>query len=371
LYRAGGLNIGRDDFSQRGIAEGLSQVVDAYNKAPDSQIVIRGVQSPSVRKGKGDAGLPIQRAEAAKRELVKRGVPPGAIHTEASPPSKADPHQVSPEEKANLRGATFEVVPPKKVPYSPKGFTDDIVYVKGKKKGIEWPPIDWPPDLGPIKPKLPVGEDTDDKPPPGRKKDDYSRLREFLRGLLERALTAGGIVLLGTVLPEILAAVALEYGEQKLADYLKEQLEKEKEATRHDKADRERFMREMLRRINADKHHPLRGLVDPATKNWVGRSLYPKGKGSRWTRLLDVLPAVQAGHLTSYHAGGRALALEDPFYNIFIKSSGERQGVVFMSRAVDIGGVPVEYLTARDYEAGGAIPAGTVQKAPWSVGWTP
>lgn len=144
LYRAQGLNIGREDFSQRGVAEGLSQVVDAYNNAPGSQIVVTGGQSPSVRKDKGDADLPIRRAEAAKKELVKRGIPADAIIVQAGPPSTADPHHISPEEKAKMRGAMFEVVPPKKVTYSPKGFTDGITYVKeGTITTVLPPPPGW------------------------------------------------------------------------------------------------------------------------------------------------------------------------------------------------------------------------------------
>jgi hypothetical protein len=108
--------------------------VDAYKKAPGSQIVITGGESPSVKRG--DPNLPIRRAEAFKRELVKRGVPPDAIRVEASPPSKADPRRVTPEEKASMRGAVLEVVPPKRVPYTPKGFTDGIYYVEGKKKTV-------------------------------------------------------------------------------------------------------------------------------------------------------------------------------------------------------------------------------------------
>lgn len=222
LYRAKGLDIGDPGFSKRGVD--LSQVVDAYNKAPGSQIVITGSQSPSVQSGKRDADLPRRRAEAAKEALVKRGIPPSAIRTDVSPPFKADPRDVWPDTKASMRGATFEVIPPKRVSYTPKGFTDNIYYVKEKPKpAAEWI---WPPPLRPWHKDFLFRRD-DDGGGGGKEKDERERPRgnrRKRRSSRPFLLQAAGVGVALFLLPELLEAALAVYGKNALMEKLEEKL---------------------------------------------------------------------------------------------------------------------------------------------------
>src|SRR5260221_5571370 len=122
LYRAQGIDIDKPGFTQRGLPDEYSKVVDAYIRAPGSTIRITGSESPSVKKGA--PGLPERRAQATRAALLAKGIPETAIEVApGSPPSKEDPRYVSAQRKAQMRGATIEVVPPKKS--SPRqGFTD-------------------------------------------------------------------------------------------------------------------------------------------------------------------------------------------------------------------------------------------------------
>jgi RHS repeat-associated protein len=130
-------------------------------------------------------------------------------------------------------------------------------------------------------------------------------------------------------------------------------------AVRRSRRLQSRFMRQALRRILADKSHPLRFLVDPVKERWLARSH------------LSELPTVQAGHLVSFHSGAaEALALEDAFFNQVSNWKGERLGAVFKKVAVEIGGIPVEVRTAKIWESIGALAKGTVERAARTAGWT-
>ena len=105
-------------------------------------------------------------------------------------------------------------------------------------------------------------------------------------------------------------------------------------------------MDRQLRTILDDPHHPLSFLVDRLTGKWVARSH------------LSEEPTVQAGHLTSRHSGAaERYAVEDALFNQLSNWKGETgRRAVFQKQAVDIGGVPVEYRTAKMYERLGLLP---------------
>jgi hypothetical protein len=115
-------------------------------------------------------------------------------------------------------------------------------------------------------------------------------------------------------------------------------------------------MRWALHRILAQgKSHPLFFLVDPVTNNWRARAHAEEHE-----------PAVQAGHLSSFHSGAiERLALEDADYNQAKNWTIEnrwRQGIV-ETTAVEIGGIPVERLTAAMWERLSLLPKGTLAAA--------
>jgi RHS repeat-associated protein len=109
------------------------------------------------------------------------------------------------------------------------------------------------------------------------------------------------------------------------------------------------FMDEMLEKILRDDNHPLRFLIDPATRNWLSRAKY------------SPFPTVQAGHLKSLwglRLGERQiLAIEDSTLNQLTSNVAESgQKAIVEKQAVSIGGIPIEYRTARLYEDAGLIP---------------
>lgn len=126
---------------------------------------------------------------------------------------------------------------------------------------------------------------------------------------------------------------------------------------------RARFMQEMLDIIVADDKHPLRFLIDPKTRDWVGRS-----------HLADA-PTVQAGHLESrwfVEATGAVehLAVEDAFKNQWTNWMGEtgRQEAVF-KEAVLVKGV---YVETRSLKLWADMKPGLAKylKAERVLGWT-
>jgi Bacterial toxin 5 len=102
--------------------------------------------------------------------------------------------------------------------------------------------------------------------------------------------------------------------------------------------------------------------VDPALRTWRARR-----------HANEHAPAVQAGHLQSFHSGApERLALEDADQNQMKNWTVEnrwRQGIT-MTTAVEIGGVPVERATAERWERLSLLPKGTVAKAPSHPGWS-
>jgi putative RNase toxin 5 of polymorphic toxin system len=134
----------------------------------------------------------------------------------------------------------------------------------------------------------------------------------------------------------------------------------------------EAFMRWALAAILAKPGHPLGFLVDPVTKDWHSRL----GSRHRDAFRNEHFPAVQAGHLVSFHdlddVANERLALQDADFNQEQNYSVEthgRRGIV-ISPAIEIGGVPVELRTARMWENVGVLaPKGTVAKAKPHQGW--
>lgn len=131
------------------------------------------------------------------------------------------------------------------------------------------------------------------------------------------------------------------------------------------------FMRWALARILGTPGHLLAFLVDPVTKEFHSQF------GTRHKRALknEDYPAVQAGHLVSFHglddAADERLALQDADFNQEQNYTAERPGIraVVFSQAVEIGGVPVEGRTAQMWENLDLLPKGTVKAAPASLGW--
>ena len=106
------------------------------------------------------------------------------------------------------------------------------------------------------------------------------------------------------------------------------------------------FMDEMLEKILRDDKHPLRFLIDETSRNWLSRAKYS----------LD--PTVQAGHLKSLWGlrkmERQILAIEDSTLNQLTSNVAESgKKAIVEKTAVSIGGIPVEYRSARlYYEAG-------------------
>ncbi len=117
-----------------------------------------------------------------------------------------------------------------------------------------------------------------------------------------------------------------------------------------------KFEQWALRQILAGgADHPLANLVDFTLRNWRARR-----HGH------EHAPAVQIGHLVSFHSGApERLALEDADQNQFKNWTIEnrwRQGIA-ITTAVLIGGVPVEKATAQRWERLGVLKPGTTAKA--------
>lgn len=122
------------------------------------------------------------------------------------------------------------------------------------------------------------------------------------------------------------------------------------------------FMRWALQEIlAAGAMHPLAFLVDPVTRNWR----------ARW-HANEHAPAVQAGHLQSFHSGApERLALEDADQNQLKNWTVENRwrGGITLTTAVVIGGIPVEKATATLWERLSLLPEGTTMNARPHPGW--
>jgi len=120
------------------------------------------------------------------------------------------------------------------------------------------------------------------------------------------------------------------------------------------------FANHVLKTIKNTPGHPLSMLIDPKTGKFLSRQKYSQ------------LPTVQVGHLVSlFYSKIERLALEDSTFNQWSSNVGESQGAVFEKRALNIGGIPVEYRTARLLESASLLPKGTVRKAQPHAGWRP
>lgn len=368
LYKAGGLNIGETDFSKRGVGDQFSRIIKSYHDHPGSEIVVTGGKSTSVRTGKRDADLGLRRAESAKELLVRSGVPPSAIRTEEFPESKIDPYKASSQQKANMRGATIEVIPPKKPVRTDTGFTDGSTYIKGKVRT----PFDWlrkPPDLGPIRGKGFDPEEEEEKEKEKEKEKKKKPWRPFWWPKERKDNGSHGFLTLATVglmaffLPEFLEAAAAEYGWKKMKEYAEKKLKKRlEEGNKRNSYDQEKFMKEMLDIIKARgfdpaKRHPLYFLVNPETGNWVSRQpWHPLG--------------VNAGHTLSHGDYGFAFAVEDAEHNQTLRGGliESKEGFAW-SIALKIDGVYIDKGTALKYVRLRLLKGQAVRKAKPSVGW--
>jgi RHS repeat-associated protein len=118
--------------------------------------------------------------------------------------------------------------------------------------------------------------------------------------------------------------------------------------------------------IEKKGYHPLRNLVKK-TKGLRGKQIWKWRSGSH----LSHEPAVHAGHKITRHSGApERLGLEDAWFNELANYKGEMQGAIFdRGRFLDIGGVPVDYRTARMWESVGLIAKGIVKNAKSHAGW--
>ena len=131
------------------------------------------------------------------------------------------------------------------------------------------------------------------------------------------------------------------------------------------------FMRWARQQIIAGgETHPLAFLIDWVRQDWLARH------GSRRAGASEHLPAVQAGHLVSFHSladvANERFALEDADFNQEKNYSVEMRhiGGFVETTAVEIGGVPVEVVTARMWENVNVLkPKGIVGKAATHPGW--
>jgi hypothetical protein len=127
-------------------------------------------------------------------------------------------------------------------------------------------------------------------------------------------------------------------------------------------------LRHIAQQVQKDPHYILGFLVE-----WdVGPNGQPDWSTVRWRSRahLSEQPTVQAGHLTSFHSGAEErLALEDSWFNQVSSQRGETQGAIFQKSAVLLGGLPVEYRTAKMWESGRKWHPGTVDEALASLGW--
>lgn len=127
-------------------------------------------------------------------------------------------------------------------------------------------------------------------------------------------------------------------------------------------------LRHIAQQLQKDPKYILAFLVEWDT----GPNGQPDWSTVRWRSRthLSQEPTVQAGHLTSFHSGAEELlALEDSWFNQVSSQRGETQGAIFHKSAVVLGGLPVEYRTAKMWESVLKWPPGTVDDAPASLGW--
>ncbi|WP_457061754.1 polymorphic toxin type 5 domain-containing protein [Kribbella sp. CWNU-51] len=130
------------------------------------------------------------------------------------------------------------------------------------------------------------------------------------------------------------------------------------------------FRRYALRTIlEQEGRHPLDFLLTEADP--VGD---PDGRNRKFRswEMYTHEPTVQVGHLTSLHSGApEFLALEDSTFNQWSNHVGETQEAVFAKTAVLIGGIPVEYRTAKLWQRAGKLPGIKFEELKPSQGWQP
>lgn len=158
------------------------------------------------------------------------------------------------------------------------------------------------------------------------------------------------------IVPRVTPLLSLPLPARPLPD--QSRLGREQWAAGWDDRGRNQFRDEAADIIGKDKKHPLKRFVEQRQDGtWKF-----KEEGYRGIKY-------QAGHMTGSHSGHREMfSLESERRNNET-SSDEKKGIIFKRRAVDIGGVPVEYRTALDLETKGILPRGTVATASAHPGW--
>jgi hypothetical protein len=364
-FRVIGLDIGKTSFSKIGVGEQFGRRIrNAYLDAPGSEIIIRGNMSPSVRTSPADADLATRRAESAKALLVKEGIPANLIRIEGTPKSNVDPRAISPEQKASMRGASVEIVPPKTINRPEKGFTDQLVFLESKERLGIGPRFPLDPWLGKLiwpKTTRPSDKNQDDRS--GHVIDQDDKIDHVIKFLYREGSKGAGLVSIALAAAagvNSLGGTARDLAElEKLADEVFKQRTQDR-GKRNDNKERRQFIRLVEKRIGMDETHPLKKLIDPKTGRLRGpRILYS-----------FELP-VDAGDVINAHSGVPPhYALELTLDNRGLMR-GERLGVIFFKPAKLIGGVPVMLNTAVYLEKKGIIPAGSVEESPLTLGWDP
>lgn len=135
------------------------------------------------------------------------------------------------------------------------------------------------------------------------------------------------------------------------------------------KTESTKYFRELVTKtINGNENHPLKDLLVE------GRLLNPTVKGTNELAWLENPALVEAGHGASAHgalAGGGSevggLRLQSAYLNRFQSATTEHSslgGIVLDNRALNIGGVPVDIMTARDLAAKGVLDPAFLRTAP-------
>lgn len=197
-----------------------------------------------------------------------------------------------------MRGATFEIVPPKKVKYSPQGFTDDIVYVEGKKK----PSFEWPPKLPVLPPWTRKHDGKDDKGDRGPGVSGVSLAAGTLLGL---GLLGGGGLLVanatacaGMSLYEVIA-IAEEIFEEKLGPDSKPWVERKSDDvdTPHQHHIFVQQLKEILKEYKVDIDvHEFTMFLPPSFHSWL--------HATGWNKVLRTFIELQ---LSNFHLTGQIL----------------------------------------------------------------
>jgi LysM repeat protein len=154
-----------------------------------------------------------------------------------------------------------------------------------------------------------------------------------------------------------------------------------KAQSQRDKAAADRFLNQQLEKVS-DPKHPLHFLVEPklnaqgqpmTSKN--GEPIFDWRKTTRTTEAGKVQTGryegnesgvtVQVGHQTAFTSGApEQYTLEDADLNQLSGQTIESRGSLSSKPAVEIGGVPVDLASARQWERMGSLPEGTVANSP-------